>query len=235
MLHIVFFGMELRILDALRQSSIHLCGVYLPPAPYEYLKHPPWHLKLLPRYIFKKRLKTATVYAGVEQYVRRNHLTALQAKHVSCAKFRKQLADCKADLGVVANFGQRIDHHLLSIPKYGFINYHPSLLPKYRGPAPLGHILLNQEKVSGVTWHRVTTQLDRGEILAQADFKIDFDDTEKELDQKSTALAIQLLDPLLADIDAGRVHAMPQDESQATYYSKLTASQKKQLVDLGKR
>jgi len=235
MLHVVFFGMDLRILDALMKRPIHLCGVYLPPAPYRFLRHPPWYLKFTPRFMIKKRLKTAAVYDGVDQYVRHHKIAALQAKQVSSGKLRKQLADCGVDLGVVANFGQRIDSRLLSIPKFGFINYHPSLLPKYRGPSPLGHMLLNGEKISGVTWHRITTQMDQGDILAQDQFEIDRDDTEKDLDQKSTALAIQLLGPLLADIDAGRVHGRPQDESQATYYPKLTTLEKKQLSELGKR
>ena len=109
MLHVVFFGMDLRILDALMKRPIHLCGVYLPPAPYRFLRHPPWYLKFTPRFMIKKRLKTAAVYAGVDQYVRHHKIAALQAKQVSSRKLRKQLADCGVDLGVVANFGQRID------------------------------------------------------------------------------------------------------------------------------
>jgi methionyl-tRNA formyltransferase len=235
MLHVVFLGMDLRILDALRQCPIHLCGVYLPPAPYQYLNRPPWFLKYIPRFLFRKRFKTAAVYAGVNQYLHHNHVAALQAKQVNSRRFRNQVAKCKVDLGVVANFGQMIDGRLLSIPRYGFINCHPSLLPKYRGPSPLGHILLNEEKVSGVTWHRVSTRIDQGGILAQAQFEIDQRDTEADLDQKTTALAIRLLQPLLADIAAERAHVAPQDESQATYYPKLTVLEKKQLSAQGKR
>ena len=235
MLHVVFFGMDLRILDALRKSSAHLCGVYLPPAPYHYLENPPLYLKFLPRFITRRKLKTAAIFAGVNQYVHRYHLVSLKADSVSSERLKKQLTDCKADLGVVANFGQRIDQQLMSIPKYGFINYHPSLLPKYRGPAPLGHILLNREKISGVTWHKVSTRMDQGDILAQAGFEIDPDDSETDLDRKSAALAIRLLEPLLTEIDAGRTQAVPQDESCATYYPKLTASQKKELAEMGKR
>jgi methionyl-tRNA formyltransferase len=170
----------------------------------------------------------------VNQYLRSNQIAAIQAKHVNDLKFRNQLIRCNVDLGVIANFGQRIDSRLLSVPRYGFINFHPSLLPKDRGPTPLGHILLNGDTVSGATWHRVSARMDQGDILAQGRFAIDRRDTERDLDQKSVALAIKLLDPLLADIDAERVLVRPQDESQATCYPKLTASEKRRLSELGK-
>lgn len=234
MLHVAFFGMDLQLLDALSRSSARLCCVYLPPAPYDHLKHPPAYLKFFPRFLYKKKLKTAAVYAGVNQYVRQNHIAVIQAEQVGCRKLKHQLSDFNIDLGVVANFGQRIDQELLSIPTYGFINCHPSLLPKYRGPTPLGHILLNKENRSGVTWHKVSDRMDQGDILAQAAFDIDPGDTVKDLNRKATALAIQLLDPLLAAIDAGQTITVPQDESQATYYPKLTASQKRELRESGK-
>jgi methionyl-tRNA formyltransferase len=158
----------------------------------------------------------------------------MQARSVNSRSFRNIMLRCKPDLGIVANFGQILSLPLLSIPTHGFINFHPSLLPKYRGPTPLGHILLNAETVAGVTWHKMSPKLDQGAILAQRDFHIRPDDTIRDLDKKAVALAIEMLNPLLASIAQNKLTPIAQDESQASYYAKLTKQEKMRLAQMGK-
>jgi len=232
MLRVVFFGMDLGILDELRLCPIHLIGTYLPFTPYRAVGQSFFPLKLFP--LIKKKLRTAAVHTPLVEFLSKHHIRALKSPNINAKKFRNELARLKPDLGVVANFGQILGSRLLSIPKYGFINYHPSLLPRYRGPSPLGHILLNGETRSGVTWHRITEKVDQGEILAQKDFEIEPHYTLKDLEHVCMELAVKLLPPLIVEIAEGKVKPQRQDEAFASYYPKLTKKEKEQLLSMGK-
>jgi folate-dependent phosphoribosylglycinamide formyltransferase PurN len=230
MLRVVFFGMDLSILEALRQCDVNLVGVYLPPAPYRFYLDPPFWRYLLPRFLIRRHLHTAAVFAGLSAFLAEHGIEPLRARNVNGARFRRRFVRCRPDLGVVANFGQVLGGRLLSVPKHGFINYHPSLLPKYRGPTPLGHILLHNETVSGVTWHKVTEKLDQGDILAQEEFKVAPEDNVKDLEARAVKIAASLLGPLLSDIFLGKGKTVPQDEALATYFPKLTRQEKQRLA-----
>ncbi len=234
MLRVVFLGMDLRILDGLRRCPVHLIGAHLPPAPYQFLHKFPALSKFLAKYLLRKPFKTASVYLPLADFLSLHNIPALRGVDVNTIGFRQMLAGLAPDLGVVANFGQILGADLISIPKQGLINFHPSLLPHYRGPTPLGHILLNQEKFSGATWHRVTTSVDSGDILAQAQFAISDQDTVKDLDQKSIAVAIDMLCPLIERIAQDKTHPLPQDEAKAFYCAKLTHQEKIELAAMGK-
>ena len=235
MLRVVFLGMDLRILDTLRTCPVNLCGAYVPPVSSFFLYRTAWLKNIIPRFIIKKKIRVAAAFAGVFQYLEYHQIPALPAKNVNSQTFLKKINGCEIDLCVVANFDQKLGRRLLSIPRYGCINYHPSLLPKYRGPHPFGHILLNEEKISGATWHFVSERIDAGDILAQRQFEIDNRDKEVDLDKKAVSVAIEMLGPLLRDIPSKRIGATPQDESQATYFPKLTKQQKVCLAQRRKR
>jgi len=138
------------------------------------------------------------------------------------------------DLGVVANFGQIFGAQALAVPRYGMINYHPSLLPRYRGPSPFGHILLNQETRSGATWHRVAPAVDQGDILAQKSFGVAPQETLPALERKSVQCATQMLGPLIEAIAEGTATARAQSEADATYFPKLTRQEKGELARMGR-
>jgi methionyl-tRNA formyltransferase len=233
MIRVVFFGMDLGVLKALRSSQVHLIGAYLPPAYYWLSKRLAPLVNILPRFL-KKYFKTAIIYGQLYDFLKEYHITPLQSPDVNSPKFLQTLTGLNLDLGIVANFGQIIGDELLNIPKYGFINYHPSLLPKYRGPSPLGHILLNNEKISGATWHRMTKKIDDGDILAQESFSIKPHSTMKDLGAKSLSLAIKMLFPLLKDIEEGNIHPRPQNEADSSYFPKLTKEEKRLLENRGK-
>ena len=233
MLRVVFFGMEIEILDELRLSSVDLLGVHLPPASYWIRKYLFPLFRVYPG-IVRKRFNTVGVYGHVYDFLREHEITALQSPDVNSPNFISMLGSLRPDLGIIANFGEILGGRLLGIPSYGFVNFHPSLLPRYRGPAPLARIFLNGDTISGATWHRVTESIDQGDILAQKTFPIGPNDTIAELKTNSVQLARRMLPPLLKDIEAGRAQAIPQNEAEATYHPKLTEAEKKRLERMGK-
>jgi len=90
-------------------------------------------------------------------------------KIVNC---KLKIENLKPDLGIVAAFGQIIPNNILTIPKYGFLNVHPSLLPKYRGPSPIQNAILNGDKETGVSIILLDEKMDHGPILAQRELEI---------------------------------------------------------------
>ena len=234
MLRVAFFGMDLRILDELRRCPVHLIGVFLPPAPYKLLPRLPAFLKYLFRHLIRKQFKIVSIYLPLARYLFARHVPSMPGTDVNKTEFIRAFARMAPDLGVVANFGQILCAELISVPRHGLINCHPSLLPRYRGPTPLGHILLNGEKVSGATWHRVAPAVDSGEILAQKQFTISDQDTVNDLDRKSSQLAIDMLCPLIERIARQQITPEPQDEALVSYFSKMTKQEKAQLARMGK-
>jgi methionyl-tRNA formyltransferase len=120
------------------------------------------------------------------------------------------------DVVVVACWPGRIPERVLALPRWGFINIHPSLLPAYRGPAPFFWQLRDGLREGGVTLHRMSARLDEGPLLAQAPFTFPAGATGEVLDRLAAAHAGHLLVRLLAEMEAGRVEAVPQ-EGKATY------------------
>ena len=120
------------------------------------------------------------------------------------------------DLIVVAAYGRILPQDILDCPKYGCINVHSSLLPKYRGAAPIHWAILNGEKESGVTIMKMALALDAGDILSQVSTPIDPDETVEALHDRLAKLGAELLVKTVAEIEAGTVTPVPQDEAQVT-------------------
>ena len=111
---------------------------------------------------------------------------------------------------------------ILDIPAQGAMNLHGSLLPLYRGRAPVNWVLVNGETETGVTLHYMTSRADAGDIIAQQKLPIENEDTALTLNKKLTELAASLLDKTLEDIKAGRAARTPQQETLATSYGRRT-------------
>ncbi len=131
------------------------------------------------------------------------------------------LARWQPDLIVVAAFGQILSAQVLDLPPHGSLNVHASLLPSYRGAAPIPAAILAGDPVTGVTIMRMDEGLDTGPILAQAELFIRTDDTTATLTASLAVLGAQLLVQTLPSWLAGRVSEQPQDASQATYCRQL--------------
>lgn len=127
-----------------------------------------------------------------------------------------------ADIGVVAAYGRIIPEHLLSIPRLGMINVHASLLPRYRGAAPVHRAVMNGEGETGVTIMRVVKELDAGPMFAKAVRPIGPDETSDVVEDALAGLGARLLSDVLDQMTAATAREEPQDDSQATYAPRLT-------------
>jgi len=151
----------------------------------------------------------------------------------------EKLDDLKisSDLSIVVAFGKIIPENILNLPKLGSINVHYSLLPKYRGAAPVESAILNGETKTGVSIQKMVYKLDAGAILAQEKIKIEPDERAEELRTRLIKLGGELLVKLLNTSSAfgtspqgGGWEGVEQDESQATYSKKI--KKEDGLVDL---
>jgi methionyl-tRNA formyltransferase len=138
------------------------------------------------------------------------------------AEFKASLSSLRPDLCVVVAYGKILPREVLDIPKHGFINVHASLLPKYRGAAPIQWALLNGEKETGVTIFKLVEALDAGPVLAKKSAAIAEDDNYETLSRKLFTAAGPLLLKALREIGAGKVKAMPQDEAAVSFAPTLT-------------
>lgn len=123
---------------------------------------------------------------------------------------------------LVYAFSQIIPENFLRMFPYGGFNIHPSLLPKYRGPAPIPYVIIAGEKQTGVTIHKLTSKIDAGPILVQKSSNISSKDTSLSLSQKLTKLAASLFIEILPKLRQNKITLLPQDEKQATYTKKIT-------------
>jgi methionyl-tRNA formyltransferase len=126
------------------------------------------------------------------------------------------------DLAVVAAYGKLIPDHLLALPRLGMINVHASLLPKYRGAAPVHRAVMAGETETGVTIMRVIRELDAGGMFARATRPIGPDDTSIEVERDLAALGADVLVEVVDALAVGAAREEPQDDALATYAPKLT-------------
>ena len=127
----------------------------------------------------------------------------------------------KPDLIVVIAYGKIIPQLILDIPRYGCLNVHASLLPKYRGAACLNAPILNGDTETGVTIMKIDAGLDTGPILRQAKMKLNGTENLETVHDKLSALGAELLLPTLRDWVAGQITPLPQDGTKATYVKTL--------------
>jgi methionyl-tRNA formyltransferase len=149
-------------------------------------------------------------------------LPVLQPESVKSAEFVGQLAGAKPDVGVVAAYGQILNEQLLSTPRLGMINVHASLLPRYRGAAPVHRAIIDGQATTGITIMRMVRALDAGPMMAATRVPIDADQTSVELEEHLAHLGAGLLVRTLDDVATGRGQEIPQDDAAATYAPRLT-------------
>jgi methionyl-tRNA formyltransferase len=143
--------------------------------------------------------------------------SVIQPVSVRTAEFMSCIEKYTPDFIVVVAFGHIIPKNILTIPKTATINVHASLLPKYRGPAPIQWAIINEEKETGITTMLMDEGLDTGDILLSSKLKIASDDTSDTLHGRLADLGADLLIQTLNAYETGDIHPMPQDHTQATY------------------
>ncbi len=142
------------------------------------------------------------------------------------------LKNYEADIYVVAAFGQILSQEILDIPKFGCVNIHASLLPKYRGAAPIQQAIIDGEKTTGVTIMQMAAGMDTGDILLQREIPIDDNETGGGLFDKLSELGAELIAEALPKIERGELTPVPQDEKLATKCGKLSKNMGK--IDFNK-
>jgi methionyl-tRNA formyltransferase len=146
----------------------------------------------------------------------------LQPDRLKDPAFLETLSALHADLGVVAAYGKILTDAVLATPRLGLINVHASLLPRYRGAAPVHRAVIAGEQETGVTIMRVVKALDAGPMLATASRPIGADETSVEVERDLARLGAPLLVSIADDLAAGRAHEAPQDDALATCAHRLT-------------
>jgi len=147
-------------------------------------------------------------------------IPVLQPEKISNCKL--QIANLKPDLIVVAAYGQILPKEILEIPKFGCLNVHPSLLPKYRGASPIHAAILNEDKKTGVTIILMDEKMDHGPILSQRATMIEEAETAKSLHDKLANLGARLLLETIPKWQRGLIKPYPQDEKKVTFSKIIT-------------
>ncbi len=163
---------------------------------------------------------TATKQVALEAGV-----PVLQPVKLRDEAFLSTIASYNADLGVVAAYGRILPDAVLKIPQLGMINVHGSLLPKYRGAAPVHRAVIAGDEVTGITIMRVVAALDAGPMLATATRPIDADETSVEVERDLAEIGARTLVDVVDQLSRGPIVETPQDDGLATYAPKLEKSE----------
>jgi len=159
-----------------------------------------------------KVLTPPAVKAAAEQ----SGVPVFQPKRVREPESTAAIGAMGPDVIVVAAYGQVLPRELLALPKHGCVNIHASLLPAYRGAAPINWAIINGETRTGITIMQMDEGLDTGAILAQESIPIDPRDTAGDLTEKLSELGSRLVVDTLSRIEAGGLTAVPQDNGKAS-------------------
>ncbi len=205
-LRVVFFGtpeFAVPTLEALRRSRHRVVGVVTQPDRPRGRGH-----------------KTSD--APVKAHALAAGVPLLQPERLRDPAFVAALSALTADLAVVAAYGKILTDEVLAVPPLGFINVHASLLPRYRGAAPVHRAILAGERETGVTIMRVVQALDAGPMLASVRRPIGPDETSEDVERDLARLGAGLLVSTVDAIADGHVIETPQDEGASTYAHRLT-------------
>ena len=153
----------------------------------------------------------------VKEFALAENIPVFQPLKMRDGEAMGHVRDLDPELIVVAAYGRILPDDILAYPKHGCINVHSSLLPKYRGAAPINWAILNGESETGVTIMHMASELDAGDIIAQAATLIGPDETAPELFGRLAELGADALVKAVSEIEAGTATRTPQDHARATY------------------
>lgn len=162
------------------------------------------------------------VFPIVKEKALEHGLTVYQPPKVKDKEFVEILKSYEPDVIVVVAFGQILSEEILNIPKYGCINVHGSILPKYRGAAPIQWSIINGEEYGGVTTMYMAKGLDSGDMILKAEERIRDDDTYGTLYDRLSVIGAELLIKTLEQIENGTVERIPQNDDEATLAPMIT-------------
>jgi methionyl-tRNA formyltransferase len=158
----------------------------------------------------------------VKVWAEEHGIAVAQPEKLNDGTFEKWLKDQSPDVCVIAAYGRILKQPILDIPKHGFVNVHPSLLPKYRGPSPIRSAILNGEEVTGVSIMRLVLEMDAGDIILQEEVAIQPDENAVDLTNRLSKDGAALLAGALDLIERGVATHTSQDPAKVTHCSMFT-------------
>ena len=158
----------------------------------------------------------AVSFSPVKQVALAAHLPVHQPKKIRAPEVQELLEKISPDFVVIIAYGQIIPARLLSIPKHGWINLHASLLPKYRGAAPINWAIVNGETRTGLTAMRIDAGMDTGDILLQREIEIGPAENAQELAARMSEAGAPLMEETLRGLAAGKIIPRPQNHAEAS-------------------
>ena len=167
------------------------------------------------------------IFSPVKQFGLDNNIEIIQPKRLKDAEITEKIREINPDLIVVVAYGKIIPKEIIDIPKYGIINVHSSLLPKYRGASPIHSAILNGDKETGVSIMYIEEELDAGDVILKEYCEITEDDTLGTLHDKLKELGAKGLGKTLKLIESGNVKAEKQDDAKATFVKPISKEQSK--------
>ncbi|MCX5701764.1 MAG: methionyl-tRNA formyltransferase [Candidatus Omnitrophica bacterium] len=172
-------------------------------------------------------------FTVIKSHAQASGLKIYQPQNVNTAEAIKLLKDLSPDLFIVIAYGQILSEELLGVPKIFSINVHASLLPLYRGAAPINWAIINGDKITGVSVMKMAKQMDAGPVILQKSVDIACEDTAIDLEEKLSDIGAQLLSDALKSIQNGDYKLIPQDEKKVSFAPKL--KKKNGLIDWGRQ
>lgn len=163
-------------------------------------------------------------YSPVKQLALDNNIPVYQPTKLRDGTATELVKSLRPDILVVVAYGRILPDDMLAVPKYGAINVHASLLPKYRGAAPIQWAVLNGEKVTGVSTMYLASEMDTGDVIYTAETEIGEFETSGELFDRLMVMGAELLHKTLQDIEAGCAPRTPQNHAEASYVKMLDKS-----------
>lgn len=157
----------------------------------------------------------------VKEEALRNHLPCFQPERPRAPEFVEKLRSLKPEAIIVSAYGHIISKNILDIPPCGCINIHASLLPRYRGAAPINWAIIRGETKTGITTMLMDEKMDTGDILMQREVPVSDTCTAGELHDILAPVGAELLIETIEGLESGSVEPVPQDDSEATYAPKL--------------
>lgn len=186
-------------------------------APLKALKEHGFEITLLITQPDRRRgRKMQITYSELKTYALENDIEVFQPEDVNSPESVEKIKNTDADVIVVASYGQIIKEEILYMKKYHAINIHASLLPKYRGAAPVQAAIINEDKVTGITLMKMSKGLDTGNMLMTREIVISNDDTADTLTMKLSNLGAEMIVEYLAGLDTFD-EGTPQDDSKSSY------------------
>lgn len=152
------------------------------------------------------------MYEPFKDFVKNKGLNFIEFTDLKAPDFLQRIKDLNIDMAVVCSFNYKIPEELLNCTKDGFINLHPSLLPEYRGANPYSRVILNNEKITGVTLHHMNSEFDKGDIILQLKCPIEKYETMGSLFNKTNKMCVEMLIATLKEYEERKLPSIPQRE-----------------------